>query len=250
MTVEAFYDRLAPFYHLVYPDWEASIARQAAALDDIFRERWGERRLEVLDVACGIGTQALGLAALGHRVTASDLSPEAVERARAEAAKRSLAIDISVADMRQVYAHHRRQFDLVIACDNALPHLLTDDELLAAFEQLFACTRSGGGCLITVRDYDREERQGVQVKPFGVRVEGEVRYLVFQVWEFHGEVYDLAMYFVEDRGGSACVTRVMRSQYYALGIGRLLELMTRAGFVEAERLDGRFYQPVLVGKRP
>ena len=43
------------------------------------RQRWGEARLSILDVACGIGTQTLGLAALGHRVTASDLSAGAVE---------------------------------------------------------------------------------------------------------------------------------------------------------------------------
>lgn len=250
MTTATFYDDLAPFYHLIYPDWEASIRHQAAALDGIFREHWGEGRLRILDATCGIGTQALGLAALGHRVTGSDLSAAAVERARAEAGKRSLDVAFSVADVRQAFAHHRQQFDVVIACDNAVPHLLTDEDLLACFRQFYACTRPGGGCLLTVRDYDKEERAGVQVKPYGVRVEGGVRYLVWQVWEFHGEVYDLAMYFVEDRGGPSCVTRVMRSQYYAVGTDKLLALLRQAGFVGVERLDGRFYQPVLLGRKP
>lgn len=245
-----FYDELAPFYHLVYPDWEASIRQQAAALDGIIRERWGDARLSIVDVACGIGTQALGLAALGHRVTGSDLSERAIERARREAAARGLEIPFSIADMRQAAAHHQEQFDLVIACDNSVPHLLTDEDLLAAFQQFHACTRPGGGCLISVRDYDREERAGVQVKPYGIREEGGVRYLVWQVWEFHGSIYDLAMYFVEDRGGSSCNTRVMRSQYYAVGTDKLMDLMGQAGFVHVERLDGRFYQPVLVGRRP
>lgn len=249
MSVEQFYDDLAPFYHLIFPDWDASIRRQAAALDTILRERWGDGRLSILDVACGIGTQALGLAALGHRVTASDLSAAEVERAREEARKRGLTIPFSVADMRRAAAHHQGPFDVVIACDNAVPHLLTDAELLAAFEQFFACTRPGGGCLITVRDYDREERTGVQVKPFGVRDEGGVRYLIWQVWEFRGEVYDLAMYFVADRGGADCVTRVMRSRYYAVGTDRLMALLRQAGFVDVERVDGGFYQPVLVGRR-
>lgn len=249
MSVEGFYDELAPFYHLLFPDWEASIRRQAEALDGIIRERWGGGRLSVLDAACGIGTQALGLAALGHRVTASDLSAAAVGRAAREARDRGLAIRSSVADMRRLVAHHRERFDLVIACDNAVPHLLTDDELLAAFGQLFACTRPGGGCLVTVRDYDREDRTGVEVKPYGVRDEGGVRYLVWQVWEFRGPVYDLAMYLVADRGGSDCETRVMRSRYYAVGTDRLMELMRQVGFVRVERIDGRFYQPVLVGCR-
>jgi SAM-dependent methyltransferase len=250
MTAEAFYDQLAPFYHLVYPDWEASIRRQAADLDGIIREFWGGAVHTVLDVACGVGTQALGLAARGYAVTGSDLSHAAVERARREASQRALAIDFSVADMRRAYAYHRKQFDLVLACDNAIPHLLTDAELLTAFEQMFACARPGGGCLITVRDYEREERTGVQVKPYGVRAEGGVRYVVFQVWECHGDVYDLAMYFVEDRGGPSCLTHVMRSQYYAVGTGKLLALLRRAGFQDVERLDGRFYQPVLLARKP
>src|SRR4051794_39047527 len=109
MTVATFYDQLAPFYHLIFPDWEASIQRQAADLEGIIREHWGEGRLTILDVACGIGTQALGLAALGHRVTASDVSAEAVQRARQEARRRALDIPFTVADMRQAFAHHRQQ---------------------------------------------------------------------------------------------------------------------------------------------
>jgi SAM-dependent methyltransferase len=249
MNVEAFYDGLAPIYHLIYPDWEASIHRQAIALDSLIREHWGEAKLRILDVACGIGTHALGLAGLGHAVTASDLSPAAIERARAEAAQRALSIDFSIADMRALPARFREQFDLVIACDNAVPHLLSDAELLQAFEQMFACIRPGGGCLITVRDYDREERAGVQMKPYGARDVDGKRYLIFQVWDFDGPRYDLAMYFVEDQGGPSCSAQVVRSRYYAVGTGALLALLEQAGFRDVQRLDDRFYQPVLLGRR-
>lgn len=95
------YDEIATLYHLVYPDWNAAIAQQAAALDAIIRQRVGPPPRSILDVSCGIGTQALGLAALGHAVTASDLSSAAVERARLEAAQRNLTIDFTVADMRR-----------------------------------------------------------------------------------------------------------------------------------------------------
>ena len=62
-------------------------------------------------------------------------------------------------------------------------------------------------------------------------------------------MYDLAMYFVVDDGGAQPETHVMRSKYYAIGTDRLMELMRRAGFDSVERLDGKFYQPVLVGDR-
>jgi hypothetical protein len=79
-----------------------------------------------------------------------------------------------------------------------------------------------------------------------MRVEGSTKYLVFQVWEFTGPIYDVAMYFVEDKGGDDCVTHVMRSRYYAVGISSLMDLLSQAGFVDIQRIDGRFFQPVIV----
>jgi SAM-dependent methyltransferase len=234
-------------------------------LDAVIRARWGEamaRGAELLDAACGIGTQALGLASLGYRVTGSDLSPAAVRRARTEAEARGLSIAFSVADVRQAYAHHGRAFDGVLACDNALPHLLTDDDLLAALCQLYRCTRPGGGCLISVRDYAQMERvatdhprgatdhpRGAGVQLYGMREEDGVRTLVFQARYFDGPLYDVEMYFVVDRGGEECVTHVMRTRYYAVEADTLLALMERAGYVDVQRLDGVYFQPLLVGTR-
>lgn len=77
----AFYDELADRYDLLYADWRASTARQGRALDALLTAGLGPGPHRVLDSACGIGTQALGLAALGHRVTGTDLSPGSVARA-------------------------------------------------------------------------------------------------------------------------------------------------------------------------
>jgi hypothetical protein len=43
---------------------------------------------------------------------------------------------------------------------------------------------------------------------------------------------------------------VMRSEYYAVPITRLLELMTEAGFSAVRRIDDRFFQPLLAGFKP
>lgn len=245
-----FYDALASLYHLVFANWDESIERQADHLTGIIRERWGDVCRRVLDVSCGIGTQAIGLARRGFAVTASDLSPAAVARARVEAQRRAVAIDFSVCDMRAARQHHQAEFDLVISCDNSITHLLTDDDLLLALRQMYDCIRPGGGCLLTVRDYDCEERGTGLIKPYGVREEAGKRYVIFQVWDFVGELYDLSMYFVvDDKASEQPVTHVMRTKYNAVGTGHLLDLMHRAGFASAERLDGRFYQPVLVGRR-
>ena len=245
-----FYDRLAPFYHLIYPDWNASIEHQGDQLGALIEAHWPGRQ-KVLDVSCGIGTQAIALALRGYRVTGSDLSAPAVERARREAAARGLAIELSVGDMRSAHAHHGTGFDLVVSCDNSLPHLLTDADLLLALRQMRACLKVGGGCVITVRDYAREERGRNLVKPGGVRVENGTRTVLFQVWDFDADQYDLSFFFVaEDLASGAVSTQLLRSRYRAVSTGRLCELMVEAGFDAVRRIDGAFYQPVLVGTRP
>ncbi|MDJ0703079.1 MAG: class I SAM-dependent methyltransferase [Leptolyngbyaceae cyanobacterium MO_188.B28] len=245
-----FYDQLSSVYHLVYQDWDHAIASQAAQLASIIETHWGAEIKSILDVSCGIGTQAIGLAKLGFQVTASDLSSQEIERATQEARQREVAIDFSVCDMRRIRDRHHRQFDLVLSCDNSIPHLLTDEDILLALQQMYACTRPGGGCLLTVRDYDKEPRGVGIVKPYGVREEQDKRYFIFQVWDFIGDVYDLSMYVViDDPQSNQPITQVMRSKYYAIGTDQLLTLMKKAGFSAVERLDGQFFQPVLVGKK-
>jgi SAM-dependent methyltransferase len=251
MSAADFYDALAPAYHLNYADWDASIERQAEALESILRSRGVLRGSAVLDAACGIGTQSLGLAQRGFSVTGSDISPAAVERARGEAAQRGLSIDFSVADLRSVADHFRHTFDAVIACDNSIPHLLSDEEILAAFRQLLRCTAPGGVCLISVRDYATLDSSDLlQAHPPVVHEDGGVRRILFQVWRLSGDQYELSLYVVEDYGTGVPRVEVMRSRYYAVTTDTLIDLMEEAGFAAVERLDGPFYQPVVVGERP
>jgi SAM-dependent methyltransferase len=247
LLMSEFYDQLAPFYHLIFQDWNATIRRQGEQLSAVIDAEWPGRR-DILDVSCGIGTQAIGLAMKGYSVTGSDLSEEAVDRAKREAGNRGLSIALSVCDVRHAYAHHGQKSDVVISCDNSLPHLLTDDDLLLAFRQMAACLRAGGGCLVTVRDYEREERGTNLVKPYGARVENGCRYVLFQVWDFDGEHYDLTFFVVaEDLSTLEVKTRAMRSRYYAVSTKKLCDLMREAGLQNVRRLDQVFYQPVLVG---
>ena len=248
MTKE-FYDNFSPFYHLIYPNWEASIESQARILDGIVKSEWGNNVSNIVDVSCGIGTQAIGMAKLGYEVEASDLSPKQIERAKEESTKRGLNIKYSVADMRNAFSHYAKEFDLVISCDNAIPHLLTDVDILNAFKEFYRCTKTGGGCLITLRDYQNENRNGIKIKPCGVRVDQGVKYLLFQTWKFRGDIYDLSLYLIRDDGADRAETRIFRSQYYAVFTPKVVELMQLAGFKDVNKIESDFYQPVLVGTK-
>ena len=244
-----FYDQLANFYHLIFPNWDETIDLQGQQLSAVLESEW-PRAHSILDVSCGIGTQSIGLAKRGFAVTASDISNGAIERAEAEAGRLGVEIDFSVCDMRQAHSQHGSGFDVVISCDNSLPHLLTDQDLLTAFREMLACLSPGGGCIISVRDYESEERGRGLVKPYGVRSTNGFRYFLFQVWEFEGEHYDFTFYIVEENNSTQETrTHALRSRYYAISTVKLCDLMSAAGFKDVKRIDGAYFQPILVGTK-
>jgi SAM-dependent methyltransferase len=79
-----FYDAFAEHFHLIFEDWDASMRRQGQV---IVRLLQGPERGPILDVACGIGTQCLPLAAIGYSVEGSDVSVAAIKLIADETAK-------------------------------------------------------------------------------------------------------------------------------------------------------------------
>jgi glycine/sarcosine N-methyltransferase len=245
------YDDIASLYHLVYPNWSAAIDRQGSALNRVLSTFVGSAPLAILDVSCGIGTQTLGLAALGHHVTASDLSSVAVERAHKEAVTRELNITFKVADMRQCAKTHGSGFDVVLSADNSLPHLPGEDEIRVALQGFYKCLRPGGVAIVSLREYlEDEDRSSPQMWPYGFRYDGNDRYFVFQTRDWSNDTYDIAMYFVrEARDGASVSVTAGLSRYYAITVDRLMLLFREVGFTDVQRLDGILHQPIVVGCR-
>ncbi|MFH8381284.1 methyltransferase domain-containing protein [Kitasatospora sp. NPDC018058] len=249
-----FYDDFADDYHLLYDDWNAALARQGAALDALIRERLGDRPVEVLDCACGIGTQAIGLAGLGHQVTGTDLSPASAARATVEAAARGLHLPTAAADMRGLPFPAGR-FDVVVCADNALPHLLTAEDVRAALGEMRRVLRPGGALLVTTRPYDELRRaQPASTPPQTTERDGR-RSVIFQLWQWHadGERYDLELFRLLPDDGGQWQVAVRRSTYWALTQEQLSGFAAEAGLAGigwAQPADTGFFQPVLIARVP
>lgn len=241
-----FYDQLAPYYHLLYPNWEASIARQARGLASVLDEFGVPSGSAILDAACGIGTQALGLAQLGYRVTASDLSPGAIDRARVEAKTRGLELHLSVADLRTLTKVHTGTFSAVVVCDNSIPHLLSDAEIQAALSECWRLQAPGGVLLVSVRDYEQFDRKAPHHHAYGTRAVDGITYTAEQFWHWQGDQYPVTLRLTEDRGSGEPIVREFKSRYYAISIAALTRLMRAAGFTSIIRRDEHFFQPLLV----
>ena len=85
----------------------------------------------------------------------TDLSPQAIQRARREALEAGASARFAVADFRALDTQVPGTFDLVISCDNALPHLLTGEDLRLGVRNMRSKLTPGGLLLASIRDYDR-----------------------------------------------------------------------------------------------
>jgi 2-polyprenyl-6-hydroxyphenyl methylase/3-demethylubiquinone-9 3-methyltransferase len=94
----------------------------------------------VLDVGCGGGLLAEGLAARGARVVAIDAVPENIEAARQHAASSGLAIDYRCAAVEDLAAEAAGEFDAV-TCLEMLEHVPDPAAIVASCA---AALRGGG----------------------------------------------------------------------------------------------------------
>jgi glycine/sarcosine N-methyltransferase len=250
--IRDFYESLADFYHLIYEDWDRSIHRQAEILDGLISRELPKRPLDILDCACGIGTQALGFALLGHHVVASDLSAMAVQRAKREASIRSLDIEFYVSDMTGLSEIPNGRFDVVAALDNALPHLSPRD-LVEAIKAMASRLKAGGLFLASIRNYDElmQQRPAIQ-EPSFFGNEG-ARRIDHQVWDWiEGEKYKFHLY-ISRQAGEQWETHHFVGEYRCLKRQELSDVLRSTGFREPIWLmpsESGYHQPLVIARWP
>lgn len=253
---QSFYDDLANHYHLLMADWDRSISWQADILNTLIVDSIGGGPKRILDASCGIGTQSLGLAAKGHTIEGSDLSPGAIERAKREAEQRSLSIALKVADLRTLTDSHTGPFDVICVMDNALPHLREDADLRLVLTNVFQLLAPGGILLASIRDYDRLLEAKPQKTETRVFDDPDGRRIVFQLWDWRddGTGYRVSQYILQEQSKTRTVdAKVFQTDYWCLTRDRFNRLSAEAGFQKTEWLECTvtgFYQPVVRAVRP
>ncbi|WP_426734980.1 class I SAM-dependent methyltransferase [Myxococcus faecalis] len=252
-SVLEFYQGLAEEYHLLFANWAQTVERQGAALDALLRRCGAPPPRRVLDCACGIGTQALGLAGRGYAVHATDLSPAAVARAEREARTLGVTLTTGVADMRTLDSQVSGMFQVVLAFDNAVPHLLTDEDLDAAAQAMASKLAPGGLLALSVRDYDALMAEQPRFTSERVLDAPEGRRILFQVWDWaaDGRTYTVHQFILRPEGKGWQATE-HTGVYRALQRVEVERALTRAGLVDTRWYSPEetgFYQPILTARR-
>ena len=247
---QTFYDNLATQYDKLFLDWQATTREQAVILDRIFRKNGFDKSARILDCACGIGTQAIGLAAMGYQVTGSDISHGELAEARARAAKNRVNITFEHADFCALSDTFSEQFDIVIAMDNALPHMLTRKDLAAAVKSIVSQTKDGGMFVASIRDYDTLLTQKPPYSPPYIHKTAAGQRVSFQAWHWEGENYRLIQYILDD--GNTLQASKFECEYRATRRQELTDLLLEAGCSNVTWLfpeETGFYQPIVVARK-
>jgi ubiquinone/menaquinone biosynthesis C-methylase UbiE len=177
----AFYDdRFLIDYRRIGRDVRADLRRALGALP---------HARAALDVACGTGYLAIGIAQAGiaDETHATDLSARMVERTRANAAAAGAPVHTSLADAERLpYAD--ATFDLVVA-RGALHHV---PEPLAALKEMKRVLAPGGTVLVLHEPTPNGERQTAAVVGVAVRAVQAARTLARRAQDQERLTWELA----------------------------------------------------------
>jgi glycine/sarcosine N-methyltransferase len=241
LAPEVFYASVARHMNEIDPGWaeerwRAQVERELNHLPGLLGDARGR---SVLDCSCGDGGQAIPLAMLGWRVTATDITEPSLATARRRAAERGLSIAFQPCDMRDLGQRFESAFDVVITC-MALDNITDDDGLQRAARGLFESLKPGGRCSIRLRDlehilaarprYDFSEERAV---PHG-------RVIRLEDWDYADEERPVCAYVFlrEDqrKEGYRWETTIFRYRRRVLRKRDLERMLLAAGFARVEFL--------------
>ena len=217
-----------------FVNWEARLAVEMPFIEQLLqgiKEKAGGIP-RVLDVACGTGMHAIGLAQRGFAAAGADFSPNMIERARANASVAGVRVGFEVAGFGELErTFGEGVFDALLCLGNSLPHVLSDAELSKTLRDFAACLRPGGLLLLQDRNFDavlsRRERW---MEPQS-HAEGKVQWLFLRFYDFDADGFLTFNLVTLRREGSAPWTqRVAFTRLRPLKQSDLAPALEAAGF--------------------
>ena len=152
------YDTLAEVYEWLVPDNlltpEGSAATFSPLLDAL------DHSARILDCAAGSGQLAVGLAAMGFNVVATDASAGMIARTRTLATEYGLDLPVLVCSWRELPARGLGRFDAVLCVGNSLAHAPGPAARRAALAAMASILRNQGLLVVTSRNWEKARNQG------------------------------------------------------------------------------------------
>lgn len=147
------YETLDDVYEWLMPDAKLTPAGSVDAFADVLQ--WLPPNARVLDCSCGTGQLAVGLAARGLDVVASDASAGMVRRTQQLAAEHGVELQTFQSLWHTLSDHLEPQtFDMVLCVGNSLTHAIGTSGRMTALGAMSRLLQPGGRLVLTSRTWE------------------------------------------------------------------------------------------------
>jgi glycine/sarcosine N-methyltransferase len=194
-----------------------------------------DQPLRVLDSACGTGMHAIALAEMGYRVSAADISSEMIKKARENAHVAQQDVDFKSAGFGDL-AHSfispsQPNFDALFCLGNSLPHLLSENALQTALEDMAACLRPGGLLLLQNRNFDAVMSEHNRWQGIQSYQEDRAEWLFVRFYDFDPDgLITFNIIHLQKNTGETWRQEISTTRLFPLKQDILLPLLKNAGF--------------------
>ncbi len=183
------YDKLATIYDY-FVNWESRLAYELPFLEQQL-STLGEdpSQIRVMDTACGTGHHAIALASHGFQTFGSDLFPEMVSLADANAKAAGARVTFRTAGFGSINDSFKQpgEFDAVLCLGNSLPHVSSVADLDKALQDFKQLLRPGGLIILQMRNFDKVMGEKNRwMEPQTVQ-DGSVDWLFLRFYDFEAD---------------------------------------------------------------
>lgn len=169
-----FYEEIAKYYDYIFPVGNDQI--------NFLEKEAGKPPRNILDIACGSGGYSMGLAGIGHSVTAVDLDSQMVQSLEGKVKGANLKIKAIVGDMLELDRNLDQKYHLAFCIGNSVVHLDSKKSIGSFFKVAKSLLRDKGKLIIQIINYDRvimhhvKSLPTIENKEIGLRFERLYRY--------------------------------------------------------------------------
>lgn len=143
-------------------NWPARTENEARFIADKLKQR---NITNILDSATGTGFDSIQLIQEGFRVTSMDGNYVMLQKARQNAKKRKVKLNIIHSDWRGMRKELFNHYDAVICMGNSISHLFKKEDQLKSLSAFYSYLKPNGILIIDHLNYDRIFKTGAFDKP-------------------------------------------------------------------------------------
>ncbi|MDK2980733.1 MAG: glycine/sarcosine N-methyltransferase [Chloroflexota bacterium] len=246
------YDEFSQDYDR-FVDWQSRLAFEIPFIRSYLQkaEAGLQRRAHILDVACGSGMHAIALAKEGFVASGADLSPKMLEKAAENARAAGVTVNFKESSFGNLAADLGQQpefpYDMITCLGNALPHLLSTEQIQTTLWDMANCLNSGGYLIFQNRNFDSVLRMKERWLPPQGRREGQNEWMFLRFYDFdHDGLITFNIMRLTRKGEAGWHQRISSTRLYPLKRDVLTGLLEDSDFSNITSfgsMSGEKFQP-------